>query len=364
MLAVIDNPIAQQVVDRFAFLVTGWIWLGERHQGIEAVEVLVDDRVVGRTDRLDIRSDVNEAQQLAAKARTGYEIVCQSPQVGRGAIFSIGIRAVFADGTSTCALCSRSVESWGADDRWLSIDPLTTPAAEKQSAATDLGLLPPPHLQVRQVGGVWNEAFYREGNVIARQIAEVCAMSGAPIIDAKSILDFGCGCARVLRPISQMCKSAELWGCDIDSESIAWNQAHLGSLAKFVTTPSIPPTGFANEQFDFIYSVSVFTHLPEELQFAWLTELRRILRPGGLFLASLHGGPCLFRAEKAVPEILARQGFAYRVGTPTDGLPDFYMITFHSETYIRTKWARFFEFVGFKEKYIHGLHDAAIMRRP
>jgi SAM-dependent methyltransferase len=93
-----------------------------------------------------------------------------------------------------------------------------------------------------------------------------------------------------------------------------------------------------------------------------LAELRRLLRPGGVLLASLHGRRH-WPADPGTQAELKSVGFAYRTGTPTAGLPDFYMVAFHTPDYVRREWSRYFEFVELKENYIHGSHDAAIMRR-
>jgi len=50
-----------------------------------------------------------------------------------------------------------------------------------------------------------------------------------------------------------------------------------------------PPLGYSDNKFDFIYALSVFTHLPRHLQIPWLKEIRRILRPGGVVFISVHG---------------------------------------------------------------------------
>ena len=48
-------------------------------------------------------------------------------------------------------------------------------------------------------------------------------------------------------------------------------------------------THYPAGHFDLIIAYSVFTHLAGDAQQAWLGEMRRIIAPGGLFLASVHG---------------------------------------------------------------------------
>ena len=48
----------------------------------------------------------------------------------------------------------------------------------------------------------------------------------------------------------------------------------------------MPPLPFDDGFFDFVFSISVFTHIPEDMQFAWLSELRRVLKVGGTALLS------------------------------------------------------------------------------
>jgi SAM-dependent methyltransferase len=60
--------------------------------------------------------------------------------------------------------------------------------------------------------------------------------------------------------------------------------------------------GYPDEIFDLVYAFSVFTHLRESLQFHWIKELARMLRPGGLLLLTVHGRsymPSLDREEAA-----------------------------------------------------------------
>src|SRR5207249_951626 len=62
------------------------------------------------------------------------------------------------------------------------------------------------------------------------------------------------------------------------------------------------PLDYDMESFDAAYALSVFTHLPLRLQSHWMNELRRVLKPGGLLVLSLHGDALygrLSRAERA-----------------------------------------------------------------
>ena len=50
-----------------------------------------------------------------------------------------------------------------------------------------------------------------------------------------------------------------------------------------------PGLDLAADDFDLVYSYSVFTHLPEVMQRPWLDELVRVTRPGGHLLLTFHG---------------------------------------------------------------------------
>ncbi len=221
---------------------------------------------------------------------------------------------------------------------------------------------PPDHLQVRQVGSVWGDRFYPAGREMFDQIAGVFAAADYPLPQAKRILDFGSGCGRVLRSFAEVSHAGEIWGCDIDGESIAWNQANLGHIGQFYTNPTEPPTTFANEYFDAIYSVSVFTHLPEDLQMAWVRELHRIMAPGGRLVPSFHGEH-YWQKDPGVAAEVKETGFAYRTGEVTAGLPDFYMVAYHSIEYIHDRWGPWFEVVAHHPRCIDGAHDAVALRR-
>lgn len=105
---------------------------------------------------------------------------------------------------------------------------------------------------------------------------------------AGDVLDWGVGHGRVARHLNVFAKEARVWGVDIDPNNIAWAQSHLPSI-KTSVGPLMPPTEYADGQFSLIYGISVMTHLERPVQKAWLEEIRRILKPGGLALLTFAG---------------------------------------------------------------------------
>jgi SAM-dependent methyltransferase len=102
------------------------------------------------------------------------------------------------------------------------------------------------------------------------------------------ILDWGVGHGRVLRHLRRAGAAGPLHGVDIDPNNIEWASKHLPQLS-LQLGPLMPPTGYADSSFALVYGISVMTHLSREVQHAWLAEIARILRPGGIALLTFTG---------------------------------------------------------------------------
>jgi SAM-dependent methyltransferase len=110
------------------------------------------------------------------------------------------------------------------------------------------------------------------------------------------VLDWGVGHGRVARHIGRF-SEANVFGVDIDPDNIAWANAHLPSLSVSVG-PLMPPTSYPDNQFSLVYGISVMTHLERSVQEAWLEEIKRILRPGGIALLTFAGNASLAFSSK------------------------------------------------------------------
>jgi SAM-dependent methyltransferase len=109
-----------------------------------------------------------------------------------------------------------------------------------------------------------------------------------------SILDFGCGCGRLSRFLVPCAPIAEIHAADVNPDLVAWCDASLDGITT-IATKVAPPLPYAEGTFDLVYSLSVLTHLPAEALGPWLAELRRIMRPGGVLVATTHGTRALER---------------------------------------------------------------------
>jgi SAM-dependent methyltransferase len=157
----------------------------------------------------------------------------------------------------------------------------------KTVAAGPDGLpLPPPELMVR-VAGTGDAAWFVESGRLAEEsIRAALGRAGAPIGSLDAILDFGCGCGRVLRRWHGL--DARVCGSDLSGPAVEWCRTHLPFVEVGVNGIE-PPLTYCDASFDVVYALSVLTHLPVETQLAWRDELGRVLRPGGHLLLTLAG---------------------------------------------------------------------------
>ena len=77
-------------------------------------------------------------------------------------------------------------------------------------------------------------------------------------------------------------------GVDVDPVNADWCRENYLDIETSVSD-FFPPLDLQSSSIDMVYGISVMTHLTEGAQYAWLKELRRILKPGGLCVLSTHG---------------------------------------------------------------------------
>ncbi|GGY53775.1 class I SAM-dependent methyltransferase [Parvularcula lutaonensis] len=141
---------------------------------------------------------------------------------------------------------------------------------------------PPAALVQRTYGTPSFQSFREWGARNAKEIAE--AIERHSTVDAPQVLEWGCGLGRLA---VHLVDRYAYTGVDIDAGSVQWCRDNLGG--RFAINQPKPPLPFAAESFDVVFAVSIFTHLSERAHLDWRDEMLRVLKPGGVFIFTVHG---------------------------------------------------------------------------
>jgi len=152
-------------------------------------------------------------------------------------------------------------------------------------------LIPPRSLHI--VGSGDDSDFVTIGEEFFRLFVEVGGLE-----PHHRVLDVGCGTGRMARPLTRYLTDGSYEGMDIVAPSIRWCQRtysrrfpnfhfqfsdifnqHYNPLGKQQAPEYRFP--FADSSFDFVLLTSVFTHLLPAALRNYLSEVARVLKPGG-----------------------------------------------------------------------------------
>jgi trans-aconitate methyltransferase len=168
-----------------------------------------------------------------------------------------------------------------------SIIALAEPDADYPADADDGFPLPPPEMVGVVSGQTRPDTFYEGGAADAKRIMDVLEGSGVDLEALDAVLDFGCGCGRMIRHWRTV-TSGRLHGSDYNPYLVGWCRENL-PFGRFELNTLDPVLAYDDDTFDVVYAQSVFTHLSEPLQGAWIEALTRVTRPGGKLVVTVHG---------------------------------------------------------------------------
>jgi SAM-dependent methyltransferase len=217
--------------------------------------------------------------------------------------------------------------------------------------------VPPAALRFRVGEDSRLATFLDVGRRTADNIETVLSQAGLGFSPAQTVLDFGCGCGRTLRWLIERHPGVKWHGVDVDVDAVEWCGANLAH-ARFVHGAARPPLAYADSTFDLVYAISVFTHLDEDFQRAWVAELERILKPGGLLLLSVYSEP-VWRAQPEAASVAAGE-LVFRRSEKLKGiLPDWYHTALQNSARVQSMLAETFARVACQERAL-GDHDAIL----
>jgi len=202
--------------------------------------------------------------------------------------------------------------------------------------------LPSPSLVYYVTGEFSLTGFLQKGVVGVQSIRSVLEKNGLRLESFRKVLDFGCGCGRVMRHWAAV-RGPEFCGTDFNPKLIRWCLRSI-PFARFSINASAPVLEYPDATFDFIYAISVFTHFTEPLQRGWMKELVRILKPGGFMYITTHGESYLQDLSDDQREMFQR---GHLVVVREDFAGKNACAAFHPESYMRDQLAARLKVVDF-----------------
>ena len=181
------------------------------------------------------------------------------------------------------------------------------------------------------------------------------------------VLDFGSSSGRAARHWAMGPDAREVYGVDITAHEVAWAQKYLAHKVTTYNTREEPPLPFADDTFGVVYAHSVFTHI-DEFEAAWLAELARVTRPGGMLMLTIHDDHVWNRLPimdwslgTIMREISGFDELTREGATRPDRVVHKDMV-FMSHDRVRRVWGRWFEVVEIVPAF-HA-YQAAVVLRP
>lgn len=168
------------------------------------------------------------------------------------------------------------------DQQWLEI----LIKSIKQPIVDDLELPGFPSEQIQgNVTGSSGEHTLRAAFEFYCQVKRYAANQGVELGHNTRILDFGCGWGRIIRFFLKDVSADNLYGIDVNPAMIEIC-LKIGKYGNYSLCNSLPPTDFSDNSFEIIFAYSVFSHLAEPAHIKWVAEFLRILKPGGVLVAT------------------------------------------------------------------------------
>lgn len=311
-------------------------WALDKYLPIDTVKLLVNGEVVDE-QVMENSDDVAKAYPfIPHSGRSVFHVSC--PYVRTRDILDIDVVG-YSQG-----LCVGKMETWFAEDLRFTYDY-------------------PDHLKVRVANNADKNFFYATSLTSFRNFYSLVEQY-ADELPVRNVLDWGCGIGRLATMFIHTTAIESIFGCDIDAESINWCRENL--RGDYSVVPLHPPTSYSADFFDLIVSQSVLTHLTRKVQLEWLAEMRRILRPGGLFLASVHGEfATFFEFEGRVEITLTDEINDGQKDHNLDGVIEdgYYRGTFQREAYTRRIFGQYFEVLEYIVGGSGNYQDIVVMRK-
>lgn len=124
--------------------------------------------------------------------------------------------------------------------------------------------------------------YFEDGRLSADMFASLIAEYGA-----RNVLEFASGYGRVTRHMKHSSPLTEVTACDIHPQANEFVRDRIGMKA--VQSSATPEELDAGSDFDMVFALSLFSHLPAHTWTRWLKACVQTVKPGGHVAFTTHG---------------------------------------------------------------------------
>ena len=134
------------------------------------------------------------------------------------------------------------------------------------------------------------------------KVADTRAICTREKLAPETILDFGSGIGASTPYFAEYFPQARQLSADVSQKSLQFLESRYPGLTApvHIADNKIP---LDDDSVDLAFTACVFHHIPPEEHAHWLTEIHRVLKPGGLFMLFEHNpyNPLTVRAVNTCP---------------------------------------------------------------
>lgn len=204
--------------------------------------------------------------------------------------------------------------------------------------------------------------YFYDGMNSAKQLDGLVRELGIDVSAQSQLLEFASGYGCVTRHLKNHMPYAVCTSCDIHAAAVEFIIKEIGGRA--IPSHSMPELLDTPRDFDVVFALSFFSHMPKTTWLRWLLSLYRGVKPGGYLIFTTQGieTATKYMGNPAIPD----DGFWFsRQSEQHDLDTDEYGQTVVTEAFVRGQVAMLprAQLIKFMPAYWWGHQDTYIVRR-
>ena len=158
--------------------------------------------------------------------------------------------------------------------------------------------------------------------------------AGRPLVGFESVLEFASGHGRFTRHLARAIGAQRVTVSDVVAGAVDFARAHFG--VQGFDSARRPQDVRWPQQYDLVFVLSLFSHLPRATWKPWLARLWEAVAPGGLLVFSTHGA----EAVRSAGVELDAEGYFFALSSESNAIDaQEYGTAFTSEDFVRAALA-------------------------